>query len=54
MESRVHGIAPPGVEEGPGTKTPKDNHSKLDPQDSFQGQLKHKVHQALGTQANLR
>lgn len=54
METRVHGTAPPGLEEGAGTKATKDHHSKQDRQESVQEQLRRKVHQTLGAQADLR
>lgn len=54
MEPRMHGIAPPGLEEGTGTETLKSHCSKQDHQESIQEQLGHKVHQALSAQANLR
>ena len=54
MEPRVPGFDSPGLEEGPGTETPKDHGSKQDHQESTQGQLRHQAHQALSAQTDLR
>lgn len=54
MESKLHGLDPLCLEEELGTETPKGHGSKQDHQESTQGQLGHKAHQALSAQANLR